>query len=81
MTGEQTITQGGAWQAVAGATGAIILQNQGNAAIQYFIGGSAPSTEKGVDLRGLNAHTPNIRASETLYARSEKTDALLVWSE
>lgn len=82
MTGEQNILKGGAWQEVVGVTGLVILQNQSPAhSMQYYIGIGAPTTEIGVNLPSLNEHRPNIRASETLYARSLNANAQLAWSE
>lgn len=81
-TGEQEITLVGGWQEVTGATGAIILQNHSPSySLQYFIGTAAPSSEHGVNLRPLDEHTPNIRANESLYARSQNADVTLAWSE
>ncbi|MCJ8323479.1 MAG: hypothetical protein HRU29_13295 [Rhizobiales bacterium] len=82
MTGEQDITQGTSWQQVTGATGAIILQNQSHSnALQYYIGTVSPGAQTGINLAALSEHTPNIRASEALYARSLKADVRLAWSE
>lgn len=82
MTGEQDIIKGTAWQAVASATGAIILQNQNHShAVQYYISDIAPTTQVGVNLGAQSEHTPNIRAAETLYARSLKANIRLAWSE
>lgn len=81
-TGEQDITKAGGWQQVTGATGAIILQNHSPSySLQYYIGSTAPTTQHGVNLRPLDDHTPNIRASENLYARSLNADATVAWSE
>lgn len=81
-TGEQEITKLGGWQEVSGATGSIILQNHNPSyTLQYYIGSVAPTSEHGVNLRPLVDHTPNIKASESLYARSQNADAKLAWSE
>lgn len=81
-TGEQQIAKGTVWQILSGAAGSIILQNKSNQnTAQYYIGTAAPTTQNGVDLRPMGAHIPNIKASETIYARCLKGTIVLAWSE
>lgn len=81
-TGEQLIAKGTVWQELTGVVGAVILQNNSASfTVQYFVGSSAPSTQMGVNIRPLNEHAPNVKPSETAYARCLHGAASIAWSE
>lgn len=79
-TGEQEVTQAGGWQEIIGASGSIILQNQGGVTAQYYIGAAAPTTQSGVILAVGRDHLPNVKTGEKLFAKA-KANILIAWSE